>query len=216
MWVPIIVGAVVVGAGLGLVLATSRRRSYSHGLIIGDSLAASPVLTRALHELTGTQWTNVAVSGRNSGAILDQLRNSFRPNYHGIVVVSTGGNDGGRDLEWTQRRIRQIVSLAHRGGADVVLLTEPPMRGYRGSRPAALERSEASRRWVLRGGSGASAVVDLHRVLGGGSSTILSRYDGGDHLHPNRAGRRALAQAIVQRGHIVRNARTVQTYENAK
>jgi len=218
MWFPIIAGAVIIGTGIGVALATFRRRSYRNGLIIGDSLVATPILTRALHELTGTQWTNVGVSGRNSDAILEQLRDNFRPAYHEIVVVSAGANDGARDLEWTQGHLQRIVRLARRGGANVVLFSEPPMQGYVGAlqRPDALARSEASRRWVLRGGSGATSVVDLHRVLGGGSSTILPQYDGGDHLHPNRAGRLAMARAVVRQGRITTNTALSEETPHAK
>jgi lysophospholipase L1-like esterase len=52
---------------------------------------------------------------------------------------------------------------------------------------------------VLAGGTNARHVVDLHRVLGGGTPRIMSAYDGGDGLHPNRLGRVAMARAISRR-----------------
>jgi lysophospholipase L1-like esterase len=169
---------------------------YTRGLIAGDSMVASPVLTQGLTSLTGIPWDNVAVVGRTSGAILRQLQQSLRPGVHRVVVVSAGGNDGPGALESTKRNLQAISDLVRAGGADLVLLTEPPFRRYRGVSAAGIERSEASRRWVLRGGAPARHVVDLHRILGRGTAYLRRDYDGGDGVHPNRTGRMAIAREI--------------------
>ena len=162
---------------------------------------ASPILTRAMGRLTSIPWDNVAVGGRNSRQILQQVQDRFRPGVHDIVLVSIGANDGGRRLTWTQRHVDALSRIVRGAGADLVIFTEPPLRGYRGfrERPGAIVRSEAHRRWVLGGNAGARHIVDLHRVLGDGRGGIRSDFDGGDGLHPNRAGREAMAQAVARR-----------------
>lgn len=177
----------------------ARRREYHRGLIVGDSLVAAPLLTQELTRRFGVLWDNVAVVGRNSGQILEQVRQSFRPGTHDVMVVSVGANDGARPLAWTQGHVQELVARARAGGADVVLFTEPPLRGYRNPpQLEALQRSEASRMWVLSGSAGADFVVDLHQVLGRGRGVIAAEFDAGDGLHPNAAGRRRLAQAVAQ------------------
>lgn len=207
VWLPVAVGVGIAGAVVVVLVAAGTalrqgvgapRRSYRRGLIAGDSMNASPVLTRALRQLTGIPWDNTAIVGKNSQQIVDQVRGGFRPGEHDVVVVSVGGNDGNRELVWTQRNIEEIARMVRSGGADLVLLTEPPFRSYRGARAEAVRRSEASRSWVLSGVPGVRFVVDLHRVLGGGGASILPRFDGGDGLHPNVAGRTELARTVAR------------------
>lgn len=202
MWLPIVVGVAALGVGATALLALAgRRREYRHGLIVGDSMNAAPVLTDALRQLTGIPWDNVAVSGRNSAQILEQLHQNFRPGDHDLVLVSIGANDGARDLSWTQRNVDALSRTVRGAGADLVIFTEPPLRGYAGfsNREGAVARSEAHRRWVMDGGARATHVVDLHRVIGSGSGGIKPEFNAGDGLHPNRAGRIAMARAVAAR-----------------
>lgn len=201
MWLPLAVGATVLGVGgiAWLVLANRCHGPYRRGLIAGDSMVATPILTQALQSLTGIPWDNVAVVGRPSGAILRQIQASFRPGVHQVVVVSAGANDGPTALESTKRNLREIAATVQTGGGDLILFTEPPVRRYRALNSIGVEKSEASRAWVLSGATGAFQVIDLHRILGGGSGYIRTDYDGGDGLHPNREGRLALAREVYSR-----------------
>lgn len=184
---------------------TSQRapRRLTRGLVVGDSIVATPVLTRALQQFTGFPWDNSAVAGRNSEQIVGQVQRALRRGVHDVLLVSVGANDGNRSLDGTQRNVRSIVETARGRGATVVVLTEPPLRSYRGmghsiQSQQAVARSEASRQWVLGGGSGADFVVDLHRVLGGGSARLRPDLDSGDGVHPNTTGREAIAQAVAR------------------
>ena len=190
----------MLGVG-GIAWALSNRctGTYTRGLIAGDSMVATPIFTQGLVRLTSIPWDNVAVVGRTSGAILRQVQRNFRPGVHKVVVVSAGANDGAGALEATKRNLQVISALVKSGGADLVLFTEPPFRRYRAAATAGVERSEASRRWVLSGGARAHHIIDLHRILGMGTSYILSSYDGGDGLHPNRAGRMAMVREVHSR-----------------
>ena len=198
-----LIGIIAGGVGTALGVWAAKRRAqarhYARGLIAGDSINASPVLTRALTQLTGFPWDNVAVVGRNTSQILTQVQGGLRQAHYDVVLVSAGGNDGNRDLGVTQRNIQAIARAVRSAGATLVMLSEPPFGAYRNPLgPAALARSQASRRWVLSGRSGANYAIDLYQVLGGGSDRIRSDYNGGDGLHPNAAGRTALAQAVAR------------------
>lgn len=200
MWLPFaIAGVSALGVGVLALSQLFSKREYTSGLIIGDSMLATPIFTNALRRMTGIEWQNVAVVGRNSAAILRQLQRNFRPGVHDVVVASVGGNDGDRSLRYTQENISAIARTVEGAGADLVLLTEPPMRDYARANRDSIARNEASRRWVASGATGARYVVDLHRLIGDGRGHILDEFDAGDGLHPNRRGRLLIARRVVQR-----------------
>jgi len=200
MWRSLIAGVAVLGAGVltATYLLTGRRRAFRRGLIVGDSLVAAPVFTQTLEQLTGIPWDNVAIVGKGSRAIDLQVQQSLRSGEHDVLVISAGTNDGAGALATTQQNLRSIVARGKTAGAFVVLMSEPPLRAYRGSNAAGIARSEASGRWTMGGGSRADRVVSLYQVLGGDDFSILSEYNGGDGLHPNSAGRVAMAQAVAR------------------
>lgn len=188
-------------AGLaGALLYSWARPEYKRGLIIGDSMLATPVFTQHLRNMTEASWENIARVGAPSAEIVRQLRASLaNGGQYDVVVVSAGGNDMAGSLTATKQNLSRIVKMAHADGARVVLLTEPPFRSYARASQDAVRRSEASRRWVLLGGPGADHVVDLHSVLGDPQRPghINPEYDSGDGLHPSRRGRELVARAVA-------------------
>ena len=202
MSLSVILGIAVLGIGATALVALSQgKRQYRRGLIVGDSMTASPIITGILRQMTGFPWDNVAVSGQNSSQILSQVQEHFFPGKHDVVLVSIGANDGARPLSYTQNNVDALSRIVRGAGADLVIFSEPPLRGYRGfrDRPDALTRSAEHRVWVLRGGSKARYVIDLHRVIGDYTGRIREEFDAGDGLHPNRAGRVAMAREVVRR-----------------
>jgi lysophospholipase L1-like esterase len=92
---------------------------------------------------------------------------------------------------------RTIVDRAHTAGKCVVGATIAPFKGWSEWDPAA----EAVRRDVnafIRSSGEFAAVVDFDRVLRSphDHERILPSFDGGDHLHPNDKGMRAMADAV--------------------
>ncbi|MBR8639845.1 SGNH/GDSL hydrolase family protein [Streptomyces tuirus] len=92
---------------------------------------------------------------------------------------------------------RTLTDRAHAAGKCVVAATIAPFKGWREWDPA----GEAVRREVnafIRGSGEFDAVTDFDRVLRDPSDPerILTAFDGGDHLHPNDKGMRAMADAV--------------------
>ncbi|WP_327186927.1 SGNH/GDSL hydrolase family protein [Streptomyces sp. NBC_01334] len=92
---------------------------------------------------------------------------------------------------------REIVRRAHAAGKCVVGATVAPFEGWSEWDPAA----ESVRQEVnafLRSGGGFDAVTDFDRILRSpyDPRRILPFFDGGDHLHPNDKGMRAMADAV--------------------
>ncbi|MFF8731055.1 SGNH/GDSL hydrolase family protein [Streptomyces sp. NPDC015171] len=92
---------------------------------------------------------------------------------------------------------REIARRAHAAGTCVVAATVGPFKGWSEWDPDA----EAVRQEVngfLRGSGDFDAVTDFDRVLRSpyDPERVLPFFDGGDHLHPNDKGMRAMADAV--------------------
>ncbi|OYP19606.1 G-D-S-L family lipolytic protein [Streptomyces sp. FBKL.4005] len=93
---------------------------------------------------------------------------------------------------------REIARRAHAAGICVVAATVGPFKGRPEWDPAAeAVRQEVNR--FLRGSTDFDAVTDFDRVLRSpyDPERILPLFDGGDHLHPDDEGMRALADAVA-------------------
>jgi lysophospholipase L1-like esterase len=95
--------------------------------------------------------------------------------------------------------LQALVAQAHEKGVAVLGATLLP-RGGAGE-PFNAPANEAKRQQVnawIRGGCGFDAVVDLDRALQDPAAPqrLLARYDSGDHVHPNDAGHRAIAETV--------------------
>jgi lysophospholipase L1-like esterase len=132
------------------------------------------------------------------------------------VIVLIGTNDIGWPgaafapheqqvaLEELTSGFRQLVAQAHLRGVRVMAATLPPFEGALAGTPFEGHYSpgkEAARQalnaWIREAGA-FDAVVDFDRVLRDPERPIRLRaaFDSGDHLHPNDAGYRAMAEAV--------------------
>ncbi|WP_225096083.1 SGNH/GDSL hydrolase family protein [Streptomyces sp. CoH27] len=92
---------------------------------------------------------------------------------------------------------REIARRAHAAGKCVVAATVGPFKGWPEWDPAAeTVRQEVNR--YLRTSHDVDAVTDFDRALRSpyDPERILPFFDGGDHLHPDDKGMRALADAV--------------------
>ena len=96
---------------------------------------------------------------------------------------------------------RQLIARAHEKGLTIQACTLPPLEGNTSlpgfDTPAHEAKRVAFNAWIRSSGE-FDGVVDVDRVLRDPShpTRLLPAFDSGDHLHPNAAGGRAIANAI--------------------
>ncbi|UNO41838.1 SGNH/GDSL hydrolase family protein [Streptomyces sp. MST-110588] len=118
------------------------------------------------------------------------------------VVVEIGINDimkSPRQLDPDRlvAGLRRVVRSAHVRGLRVTGATLTPFGGHRAYSPRLNAVREAVNR-TIRSGTVFDAVVDFDKALRDPGRPLRLRpsYDSGDHLHPNDAGNRAMADAL--------------------
>lgn len=92
---------------------------------------------------------------------------------------------------------RQLIARAHAARLAIIGATLTPFRGARYWTAAAEAKRDAINDWVLHSRA-FDGVIDFARVLADPRQpeALDPAYDSGDHLHPNSAGYRAMADAI--------------------
>jgi lysophospholipase L1-like esterase len=114
------------------------------------------------------------------------------------VIVLEGVNDiaNQQSAAAVIAGLGQIVSRLHAAGLGVQLGTLTPFGGPAAS--AAERTREQINDWIRGPATGADAIVDFDAAVRdpGDPLRLAPGADSGDHLHPNAAGRRALAQAV--------------------
>ncbi|MQA85816.1 MAG: SGNH/GDSL hydrolase family protein [Streptosporangiales bacterium] len=123
----------------------------------------------------------------------------------GINDIGLGGVDTGcgtppvMTAEQLIKGHRALIRAAHAHDIKIIGATVTPVKGNEYGYDT--ERNEAVRdalnRWIRHGGE-YDAVVDFDRALADPADpdALLPAYDAGDHLHPNDAGMKAMAEAI--------------------
>jgi lysophospholipase L1-like esterase len=150
----------------------------------------------------GIAGNKVLADGIDQSAALNRLQRDALA-HPGVrtVLVFEGVNDikahTGVTVQDVIAGYRRIIDRAHTAGKCVVGATIAPFKGWPEWDPA----GEAVRRKVnafIRDSGEFDAVTDFDRVLRDpfDPERILPFFDGGDHLHPNDKGMRAMAEAV--------------------
>ena len=193
---------------------------------LGDSITEGAASTanafrswpdRLAERLAGRNWAvvNAGISGNrllrygagpNALARLDRDVLSV-PGIKAIILLE-GINDIGRGfsptgatepvtLEALQAADAQIVARAHEHGIRVIGATLTPYQGAAYASPAGESVREALNAWI-KGGGVFDAVIDFAPAVADSTDplTFAKQYNDRDHLHPNDAGYRAMADAV--------------------
>jgi lysophospholipase L1-like esterase len=187
-----------VGLGLVLVLAACAKgpqlpllASDATILAFGDSLTAGTGAGEAesypahLAQLSGRRVVNAGIPGEVSAAGLQRLPELLERERPALLILCHGGNDllARQDHQSIAANLRAMIRLAQNQGVAVVLLAVPAPDFS--LKPPALYADVAKECAVPLEGRA------LAKILG--KSSLKS-----DHIHPNAAGYRLLAAAVVK------------------
>jgi lysophospholipase L1-like esterase len=145
-------------------------------------------------------------AGPNALARLDRDVLSV-PGLKAIILLE-GINDIGRgfsptgttepvNVEALQAADKQIVARAHEHGIRVIGATLTPYQGAGYASPAGESVREALNEWIKRGGA-FDGVIDFASAVADPANPLMfaQQYNDRDHLHPNDAGYKAMADAV--------------------
>jgi len=125
----------------------------------------------------------------------------------GYVIVLLGINDIGRsttgqppqpvNAEEIIGGYRQMITRAHQQGLKIVGCTLTPFEGAAYFTSEGETKREAVNKFIRTGGA-YDGVIDFDAAVRdpGHPARVLPMYDSGDHLHPNDAGYKAMADVI--------------------
>lgn len=153
---------------------------------------------RVLHDLVGPN-----ALARFDRDVLTQPGAAFVTVLLGINDIgrSASGQPGFAPQPVTAEEIiaghRQMIARAHQQGLKIAGCTLTPFEGAAYFTPEGETKREAVNKFIRTGGA-YDAVIDFDAVVRdpGHPARILSMYDSGDHLHPNDAGYKAMADSI--------------------
>lgn len=174
-------------------------------------------LARRFNQLPVTQRMSVLNAGISSNEILDRApeggvsalarvdRDVFSQTGVKDVILLEGINDIGHsphtfDANQLISGMKQIITQAHAHGLKIYGGTLTPFKGtiYKGFYSAKGEKTrEAVNHWI-RTSHAFNGVIDFDKALRDPAHPLhlLPKYDSGDHLHPNDAGCKAMADAV--------------------
>jgi lysophospholipase L1-like esterase len=127
----------------------------------------------------------------------------------GFAIVLLGINDLGApvseavSVDELIAGHQQLIERAHLRGIRIFGATLPPFEGATMPgfyTPEGEQKRQAINEWIRTAGE-YDGVIDFDRALRdpGHPTRLLPVYDSGDHLHPNDAGTRAMAEAVPLR-----------------
>jgi lysophospholipase L1-like esterase len=173
--------------------------------VLAERLAARSAKRAVVNEGIGGNRILHDLAGPNALARFD--RDVLTQPGAAYVIVLLGINDIGQsvtahpDQAVTAGEIisghRQMIARAHAQGLKVIGCTLPPFDGAHYFTPEGETKREAVNDFIRTGGAydGVAdfdaAIRDPHHP-----NLLLAIYDSGDHLHPNDAGYKAMADAI--------------------
>lgn len=148
----------------------------------------------------GVAVINAGVNGDTTDGVAARLGpDVLQRKGASLAVVEVGTNDltAGASASDVIERLRSIADRLHRHGIRVVGATLAPRAELAYNTESASQHRVVINRWIRRSTT-FDGVLDIARVVGEGRhhDNMKDEFDGGDGLHPNVAGYKAIAASF--------------------
>lgn len=167
-------------------------------LFLGDSITVG---LAGLVPVAGEKGS-LAEGGKTSGWLLPKVKALPDLTSYRNAFLLIGTNDIGGDTPWetTVHNIQEMRDVLTKAGVRAFVATIPPFKGYAGYEARFATIDDKRRRIndaLLR--LAPPQVVDLDHLMADPSDPLRLRadLDGGDHLHPNKAGLAKIVDAAM-------------------
>ncbi|MFH0798050.1 MAG: GDSL-type esterase/lipase family protein, partial [Candidatus Woesearchaeota archaeon] len=213
---PLCSNAVSTVSSIGDVCSTVNGKKIA---AVGDSLTAykqpGEYVTyqwpdQIKNRCTGVTIQKVGKTEIGTATMLSTYKSSNIYKTSDIIIIMGGMNDNSvkPNVENTKSNLQQMYDLAKQNGKYVVAITITPWKGYNepkypqydwtAEKQVAQDQINA---WIKSEAKNVDVVVDGYQVLGDSTDPqkVNSLYEGGDHMHFNTAGHRALANEVLSR-----------------
>ncbi len=167
---------------------------------VGESITANGEYQIKLGSLLNNafRFVNFGISGEQTTGMLAGFQATINatPDY----VIIMGGVDDIRNnvsAVTVENNLQAMYTAAHNAGIKVIALTITPFKGSVKFVPGMVAVQDSVNSWIPTA-SNVDFVIDTYSALVDPSNShqLLPVYDGGDHLHPSKAGEDEIASLI--------------------
>ena len=162
---------------------------------VGDSISAPGTYQAMLVSLLGPSWdaVNEAISGETTGMMQTRFQNDVLNRASAEYVIIWGGvNDAGNGFASTtaETNLQLMYTAAHNAGMKVVAINIAPFKGASYWSDAHQKCATDINNWIANTAINIDYKIDSYTLLVSSTEpyTLWSKYDPGDHLHPNSLG----------------------------
>lgn len=165
---------------------TATVLAFGDSLTYGTGSSPDKSYPALLEKQLRRKVINAGIPGETSSRGLQRLPVLLAQHRPELVIICHGGNDilHKLDLEQARDNIQQMIDLARKSGAQVILLAVPRFSLFPGPAPFYRELAEHNRVLLLE--DALSDILSDNRLKS-------------DQIHPNASGYQALADRIYQR-----------------
>ncbi|MBL4762238.1 MAG: arylesterase [Gammaproteobacteria bacterium] len=159
--------------------------AFGDSLTYGTGAAKAQSYPAVLAAITGRKVINAGVPGEVTAAGLERLSRLLKQYDPDLLILCHGGNDILRklNLAQTKNNLQQMVQLAKAQNTDVILIGVPKLGIFLSALPMYADLAETANLPIEN-----DIIAHIE-----GSLSLKS-----DHIHPNAAGYRKMAEAIVE------------------
>ena len=163
--------AVILAFGDSLTYGSGAKKTHSYPAVLAN--------------ITGRSVINAGVPGETTSTGLQRLPHLLEQYDPDLLILCHGGNDilRKKNLTQTENNIKRMIQLAKSRNTDVILLGVPDPGIFLSSLPMYADLAEAFSIPIEN-----DIIADVE-----GKLSLKS-----DHIHPNAAGYRKIAEAIVE------------------